>query len=79
MKEPKWTEQDFTRWKQNEFTKLFFEYLQREVDNGEKALVNTCLHNIDIDTIRKISGGLLAIKNLLNIDINNLQIGEEDE
>jgi len=74
--EPKWMKQDLQRWKDNAFTKHFFKIIQEEVVNGEKALVNMCVNNTDINLIRLLGGQILSLRKILDVDCQTLGIGE---
>lgn len=70
--------QDLQRWKQNEFTKFFLDFLQKEIETGERVLINQCLSNSTIEDIRKTSGGILALRKLVDIDEYTLNLSEEE-
>lgn len=75
------TKEDLKRWKDNEFTKFFFTHLKECEGRLKDIIVNIAPKENSNDEIKKYSGQLITITNILNMEWEdfNIEEGERDE
>jgi hypothetical protein len=74
----KYNREDLQRWKDNEFTKFFFEVLESDIEKAEKSLVNICTNTDDRHVTSLVAGQILALKKIPDIDCARMGIEEEE-
>jgi hypothetical protein len=73
----KYNKEDLQRWIDNEFTKFFFETLEKDIGNLEESLVTICTNTNDRHVTSLVAGQILALKKILEIDCTRMKIEEE--
>lgn len=72
------TQTELKEWKENRLTKIFFEHLEKKMNELAESIVNKSIAYEEVDT-RHIGGRLSVYRLILQIDENDLSTEEKDE
>jgi len=76
---PKLTKHDLKRWKEDIFTKFFFEYIENDLEVTKEAIINLTKLCDDQKEIYSAGGVLKTLEKIRDVDCQALGIVEEED